>query len=130
MAGLVLDTHAWIWLVLDDPELRPEARDGIAAAAAQDELYLSVISVWEVAMLEARRRIAITAPIRDWVESALALPGLRVAGLTPEVGRSYHRRHGAASPRHAAFPGPPHTRLRRARASVHHASMIAAGGGA
>lgn len=85
MAGLVMDTHAWIWLVLDDPELRPAARAGIAAAAAREELYLSVISVWEVAMLEARRRIVITAPMRDWVERALALPGLRVAGLTPEV---------------------------------------------
>lgn len=85
MAGYVLDTHTWLWLVTDDPGFDRDARTELQAAAHRNELYLAAISVWEVAMLEARRRIALARSIEDWVDRALAVRGLGLVPLSPEI---------------------------------------------
>jgi len=54
-AGLLLDTHCWIWLESGDGEQFSEG--GLAAvddARRRGDLLVSVISVWELAMLEAK----------------------------------------------------------------------------
>jgi PIN domain nuclease of toxin-antitoxin system len=48
-------------------------------------LLLSVMSVWELGILEAKGRIQLHAPCEQWVQEALAMPGLSVAPLTPEI---------------------------------------------
>ena len=47
---IVLDTHAWIWWATDRTRLSASASEAIAAA---DELGVSAVSAWEVAMLAA-----------------------------------------------------------------------------
>lgn len=85
MAGVVLDTHVWLWLVGGEAELDAAARESLLQARERNALYLAVISVWELAMLEARGRIALLQPIDQWVAGALGGLGLRVAPLTPEI---------------------------------------------
>ena len=46
---------------------------------------MSVISVWEIGILHARGRIALSLEIDDWVERALAGPGVRLAQITPAI---------------------------------------------
>jgi PIN domain nuclease of toxin-antitoxin system len=46
---------------------------------------VSAISVWEVAMLVAKRRIQLDRPVEIWVDLALALPGIQLAGLEPAI---------------------------------------------
>ena len=82
---LVLDTHAWIWLVAGDPALSPAARRAIEQAAAGGSVLVAAISVWEVALLEAKGRIVLGKPCRQWVADALAAPGLSLATLSPDV---------------------------------------------
>lgn len=36
-------------------------------------------------MLEAKGRIVLGSPCEKWVEAALALPGMRLIGLEPEI---------------------------------------------
>ncbi len=60
-------------------------RTSIEEAAAAGRLLLSVISVWELGMLEAKGRIELSSPAEDWVKSALATPGLVLAPLTPGI---------------------------------------------
>jgi PIN domain nuclease of toxin-antitoxin system len=48
-------------------------------------LLLSVISVWELGLLEAKGRVHLDHPCEEWVREALATPGLSVAPLTPEI---------------------------------------------
>ena len=50
----VLDTHAWVWWLDDDPRLSDGA---LAAIDASDELAVSAISVWELATLERLGRL-------------------------------------------------------------------------
>jgi PIN domain nuclease of toxin-antitoxin system len=79
---IVLDTAAWIWLVSDPRRLSTRARKQIEGA---DVALVSAISVWELAMLVARRRITLDRDIEDWVALALALPNLELASLDPAV---------------------------------------------
>jgi PIN domain nuclease of toxin-antitoxin system len=44
VSRLLLDTHALLWWLGDDPRLGSEARDRIAA----DETLVSVVSLWEI----------------------------------------------------------------------------------
>ena len=49
---LLLDTHAFLWLVEGSPSLSAAARDALADPA--NELLLSVASVWELAIKTSR----------------------------------------------------------------------------
>ena len=57
----------------------------ITEAAGEGTLLLSVFSVWELGMLEAKGRIQLSAPCEEWVRKALATRGLTLAPLTPEI---------------------------------------------
>jgi PIN domain nuclease of toxin-antitoxin system len=82
---LVLDTHAWVWWATEDRRLSKSAARAIARAAARDGVSISAISVWEVAKKVEKHQLVLDRPLRDWVERALALPGLAVAELTPTI---------------------------------------------
>ena len=44
---LLLDTHVWIWLMLESGELAIGARAAINRAAASGQLRIAAISVWK-----------------------------------------------------------------------------------
>jgi PIN domain nuclease of toxin-antitoxin system len=83
---LLLDTHCWIWMQFGLQELS-SARGLVTLreAAGQARLLVSVISVWEVALLESKGRIRLWMDCETWVRQALATPGLTLAPLTPEI---------------------------------------------
>jgi PIN domain nuclease of toxin-antitoxin system len=83
---VLLDTHYWVWLQFDVKERIPAATlKAINAAAASGLLLLSAMSVWEVAMLEAKGRLQLFSECEQWVKRALATPGLTLVPLTPEI---------------------------------------------
>jgi PIN domain nuclease of toxin-antitoxin system len=83
---LLLDTHYWIWMQAGTRrELSRSVEKAIADAAAAGNLLLSVISVWELGLLESKGRVELSTPCEQWVRDALAIPGLSVAPLTPEI---------------------------------------------
>ena len=76
---VVLDTHAWIWLMEGDRRLSESGvieRAELAASAGS--LHVSSISLWEVAMLESLERVRLTVPVATWLSEALQTPGLTV----------------------------------------------------
>lgn len=79
---IVLDTAAWIWCASDPERLTPAARRAIDRA---EHAFVSAISVWEVAMLVAKRRIQLDRTVEQWVDIALALPGIQLAPLEPAI---------------------------------------------
>jgi PIN domain nuclease of toxin-antitoxin system len=81
----VLDTHAWIWIVEGREHLAPQAVELVETAAGEGLLRLSALSMWEVAMLEARGRIRFDISCLEWMEQALGLPGLSLVPLTPSI---------------------------------------------
>ncbi len=85
MLSVVLDTHAWLWLMSGDPTLRQEAIAVAREAAAAGTLHVSAISTWEIAMLTARGRIVLPQDPLDWVRASVERAGVVVAELSPDV---------------------------------------------
>ena len=58
-------------------------------------MLLSVISVWELGVLEAKGRIRLHMSCDQWVREALATPGLSLAPLTPDIALESSRLPGS-----------------------------------
>jgi PIN domain nuclease of toxin-antitoxin system len=71
---IVLDTHAWIWLVNDPRQLSPAARKAAEQAKSRNAIYISSISAWEVALLSASGRLGLTIDVHDWIARSEAIP--------------------------------------------------------
>jgi PIN domain nuclease of toxin-antitoxin system len=82
---LLLDTHVWLWLVADSPDLSTAARNAIERAAAAGALRIAAISLWEIALLAARGRIVLGKSVGLWLDEALADPGPAIDPLSPRV---------------------------------------------
>jgi PIN domain nuclease of toxin-antitoxin system len=83
---LLLDTHCWLWAQLGHIErLSRAGLEAIRSAELEGNLRISVISIWEMAMLEQRGRVALPMNVRTWVEQALSKRGIAVTPLTPEI---------------------------------------------
>ena len=82
----LLDTHVWIWLLAGEEPLRSSpARVTLETAVEPAALRVSIISVWEVGMLEAGGRVGFPGGCEAWTRQALSAPGISLAPLTPQV---------------------------------------------
>ena len=109
MTPLLLDTHVWLWLISAQPDINQPALAALELAGAANLLYLSPISMWEVALRHSRGRLALDRPVRDWLVHAAAIPGLQLAPITPSIAAEC-----AELP--AAFHGDPADRILAATA--------------
>jgi PIN domain nuclease of toxin-antitoxin system len=82
---ILLDTHAWIWLAEGQVDrLSAACVTLLREAHADARLYVSPISVWEVARLVRKGRVGLTQDVRAWVGRAFT-EGIRFAQLTPDI---------------------------------------------
>jgi PIN domain nuclease of toxin-antitoxin system len=80
---ILLDTHVLVWMVSDSKRLSRGAHRAISRALNGDGLAVSVITVWELALLTARGRIQAYGTIDASVR--LFLEGVTVKPITPEI---------------------------------------------
>ena len=81
----LLDTHAWIWWVSEDRRLSRSARRVIEKAVTGDNLWLSMISLWEVAKKVEKGQLVLDRPLDAWLDTAVDQPGLHLAELTRPI---------------------------------------------
>ena len=79
----LLDTHVWLWSLLDPDRLRKKTRALLTAPSST--LWLSPISVWETRRLAEHGRLELDTDPRRWVQDALAASGIGEATLNHEV---------------------------------------------
>jgi len=117
-SDLLLDTHCWVWMQFGiTSQFSLEGRAALDRAADENRLLLSVISVWEVALLESKRRLELWMDCAAWMEQALRTPGLTLAPLTPEIAIQSTRLPGV-------LHGDPADRLIVATARAHGAMLM------
>ena len=80
---LLLDTHIWLWGLLEPKRL--SKRVARELGNPDNELWLSSISVWELLVLAEKGRVELTEPAGAWAEKALAKAALIEAPVTHEV---------------------------------------------
>ena len=81
---IILDTHIWVWWVDDSQQLRDRQRQ-IIQDNVQNGVGVSAISCWEVAKLVEYERLELACVVEEWMEQAMAYPGLQLLELTPQI---------------------------------------------
>lgn len=81
MSLVLLDSHAWVWLLNGSERLGPMAQKAIRGSLAEQAVLVSTISPWEVAMLVSKGRLVLDRDVGEWVQAALSLPGIRLEWL-------------------------------------------------
>ena len=67
----LLDTHAFLWWVTDDPQLSSTSRSIIANSG--NILFLSVASVWEIIIKTKSGKLTLPEPVEEYIPNRLAL---------------------------------------------------------
>jgi PIN domain nuclease of toxin-antitoxin system len=109
---VVLDTHVVHWWSAEPDRLSAVA---VAAIEDADELAVAAVTWFELAWLAAHERIAVTIPVRAWLEQLAA--GVRTFGITPAIA-------DAAVALPSSFPGDPADRLIYATAVERGCSLV------
>ena len=65
---LLLDTHAFLWYISNDPRLPQYAYDAVRDKS--NEVYLSVVSVWEILVKYQIGKLPLPAPADEFVEAS------------------------------------------------------------
>ena len=100
---LLLDTHIWLWSLLDPDRL--SARTRRALIASGNTLALSSVSVWEALVLADMGRVLLPPDPWSWIRTALTVRPMREVPLTFEVAfasRSIRLVHGDPADRFIA----------------------------
>ena len=81
----LLDTHVLLHWLAGHSRLTKGQRSVIDAAGPENPLWLSDISLWEIATLHELGRITLDRPLREWLESATAPPLVQRVGISPAI---------------------------------------------
>ena len=66
---LLLDTNIFLWAVTLDPRMSPRARD--LYLAEKNDLYLSVVSIWEIVTKVQIGKLKLPVPIEEYLKDQL-----------------------------------------------------------
>lgn len=99
MSTLLLDTHVLHWWSAEPEKV---SKTAAAAMSEADELAVAAITWFELAWLARHERIAVTVPIRSWLERLST--DLRTVSVSPAIADT-------AVTLPSSFPGDPADRL-------------------
>ncbi len=69
MSRYLLDTHALIWWVDDDPRMSPKVRRLIASS---ERVFASDVSMWEATIETSRGKLALAPDVLTWFDRHIA----------------------------------------------------------
>jgi PIN domain nuclease of toxin-antitoxin system len=78
---LLLDTHAFLWFVLDEPQLSATARALIADPS--NEIDVSPATYWEIAIKIRLEKYILPDPFQEFMEREIALNRFNILHIEP-----------------------------------------------
>lgn len=81
---ILLDTHVWWWSINEPENLSDTALQAIKETKA-DQRAIASISIWEFAMMVARKKIELKITPAEWLLYAMDKTGIRVMELSPGI---------------------------------------------
>ena len=107
---LLLDTHAFLWWTTDSKALKQDAKSAIIDPANQ--IFLSTISIWELGLKKALRRLILP----EEIEEELALRRIEVLPITAA--------HAVRAPRLPLIHSDPFDRMLIAQAQIEKLTIV------
>jgi len=80
---LLLDTHIWLWLLMSPARLSSRVLKELSDA--QNELWLSPVSLWEVINLCQKGRVKFDQEVSAWILDKLTAAAMVEAPLNHDV---------------------------------------------
>ncbi|MEQ8523463.1 type II toxin-antitoxin system VapC family toxin [Gracilimonas sp.] len=82
---IILDTHVWLWWLLDEGPLSEEERKTLDESASKKEIAISAASIWETEMLARKGVIDLQPNFKKWIEVATKPEICEVIPIDKEV---------------------------------------------
>lgn len=115
---LLLDTHAFLWFIDDNPALSSDAKQLIEDA--DSEIVLSVASIWEMAIKVSHGKLTISQPFGVFMTEQMRLNAITLLNISID--------HTAVITTLPFHHRDPFDRLLIAQAMVEHMPIISADG--
>ena len=80
--NILLDTHAFLWFVDDNPRLSQSAR--VLIESSETQPFLSTASLWEIAIKISLGKLTLKQPYETFIPNQLALNGISTLNITME----------------------------------------------
>lgn len=77
---LLLDTHALLWWLTDDPQLSAEVRKALLDEG--NEIHISAACAWEIATKQRLGKLEGVPPVADWFGQLMAADGFTHLPIT------------------------------------------------
>jgi len=114
---ILLDTHAAIWFITDDPALGQQSRSAADLALSEGQLTVSAVTFWEIAMLVSKGRMKALRSPREQ-RTKILNAGIRELPVTGDI--------AIAAVELADLHGDPADRFIAATAIAHNATLMTA----
>jgi PIN domain nuclease of toxin-antitoxin system len=72
-------------MVEEAPRLGVRTAEALNRAGWENRIAVSAITPWEIGLLVSKGRLQLGSDVMQWIRSALAKPGVRLAPLEPEI---------------------------------------------
>jgi PIN domain nuclease of toxin-antitoxin system len=82
---VILDTHVFIWDLIDSSKISLKILKRIAQTQEQGLLCLCSISLWEIGLLEGKNRIVLDRPVDQFLNLGLLKRKYQLLDITTEV---------------------------------------------
>lgn len=73
---LILDTHSFLWVVLNDPQLSAAAR--VAISDPNNDVLVRPATYWEIAIKVSTGKYTLTTPYQHFIEHNIAVNDFEV----------------------------------------------------
>jgi PIN domain nuclease of toxin-antitoxin system len=91
----LLDTHTFLWFVMGNPRITPKIR----AQIEDNENFVSIVSVWEIAIKYGIGKLNLELPFDDFIDRQIVPNGIQLLDIKLE-----HLKVVAALPLHHRDP--------------------------
>ena len=79
---IVLDTHVLVWWIASPAAL---SRKALRAIEAADELGISSLSFWEIAVAVRKKRLDLGQSVGGWTRKVRAIPRLQTIDISADI---------------------------------------------
>jgi PIN domain nuclease of toxin-antitoxin system len=94
---LVLDTQVWLLWLHDPKQLSLDGRRRIARSVERERVFVSAMSIWEIATKARMGRIRLPMELDAWLERARRYRGIRIESVRPDDAIESARLPGATA---------------------------------
>lgn len=82
---ILIDTNILVWLTSSPEKLTPNAKKYVNQARKSKEIFVSSISIWEIALLIKKKRLSFKIGFDSWLSKVKQLSYLKFMDIDVEI---------------------------------------------